>query len=220
MEPYRELAPLYFLPADKNVAIALFQQAIQLAPNEVSHYLALISYYTRQGLYQEGLPIAQRAVKRFPTNADLAYLLGTFFVGLSMYDSALPHFEKSFALQPSAQAAFSIGNLLGLQGRAQAAIPYYQQALSLDEHYYSAIYFLKDIKMRLCDWSARATDEATIIATIEQQIAQEASHHVMHLLSFNTFPMHIELHQRYNRFCAEHIEKNVVEWKKNDAFCA
>ncbi|HEY2251759.1 MAG TPA: tetratricopeptide repeat protein, partial [Planctomycetaceae bacterium] len=130
---YRELGHL-------DDAIDLFQQAVQLAPDD-----ALVQYDLGALLQQRRDPLGarlrfQQAVRLQPDFAEAWNDLGIAQQSLGELDEAAACFERLMALVPTMSGAhFNLGNVRLAQGRLMEAITCYARSLELQPRFVEAM---------------------------------------------------------------------------------
>jgi len=129
-------------PGRLNDAVAQFEAALRLRPDEASLHinlgLALSKVPARlndaAGQYQE-------ALRREPDNVSAHIYLGNALLGMPQrLNDAIAQYEGSLRLDPdSSEAHFGLGIALSrMPGRLNDAIAQYQEALRLDPNYFEA----------------------------------------------------------------------------------
>jgi tetratricopeptide (TPR) repeat protein len=122
-----------------DLAIDLFQRAIELAPNNDSLKVALGSCYVygkgRFGGPQEtmkGIQQLLEVVRRDSTNMEAQLVLGVGGFVSGQYDKAIDRLKKVVAAQPdNLEAVAYLGDVYAAKGEKQEAIRYYEMSKKL-----------------------------------------------------------------------------------------
>jgi predicted Zn-dependent protease len=128
--PYGRALALAKLDRDDE-ALAAFQRALQLAPDNPLVKRDLAIFYFDHNKYAEALPRLNEISQRFPQDDVVLYYLGRVYQEQKKVDQALPLFEKVHQLNPTfGDVYFNLGTLYGQKGKLGLA------------HYYLAFYSL------------------------------------------------------------------------------
>lgn len=101
-----------------DAALAAFQQATQVAPDNPVINRDLAIFYFHQNRYAEAQPILQRLSQRYPQDDVVLYYLGRVFQERKQTDQALPLFEKVHKLNPTfSEVYYNLGILYGEKGQ-------------------------------------------------------------------------------------------------------
>jgi len=112
-------------------AVALFEQALRLKPDDAEVHNNLGSTLRGVGRLAESTEHLQEALRLDPHYFDAHLNLGLILMSLGRPE-ALTHLEEAVRLNPgSAEARNSLGNAFREAGRAEEAMEQYQQALRL-----------------------------------------------------------------------------------------
>jgi predicted Zn-dependent protease len=113
-------------------ALAAFQQAVRLAPDNrlIKRDLAIYSFNRNQ--YPEALQQLNELAQRYPQDDVVLYYLGRIYQETKKGDRALPLFEKVHKLNPAfSEVYYNLGTLYGEKGQMGLA------------HYYLGFHSLK-----------------------------------------------------------------------------
>ena len=112
-------------------AVALFEQALRLKPDDAEAHNNLGSTLRGIGRLRESIEHLQEAVRLDPNYFDAHYNLGVTLTILGRPE-ALIHLQEAVRLNPgSAEARSSLGNVLKEAGRVEEALVQYQRAIQL-----------------------------------------------------------------------------------------
>jgi tetratricopeptide (TPR) repeat protein len=126
----------------KDEALAHFEHALRLKPDEPEVHNNLGSILRGMGRLQEAVDHLQVALRLDPNYFDAHHNLGLTLMRLGRPE-ALIHLQEAVRLNPgSAEARSSLGNALKAVGRIEEARIQYQQALQLRPDYADARYNL------------------------------------------------------------------------------
>jgi tetratricopeptide (TPR) repeat protein len=124
-------------------SIAMFQQALRLAPHNLAAELGLAQAYRAVHNYDEARRILNLAIREYPKSAEPLAALGDFEIQQQTYDAAIGHLMASLALAP---ANVETRNLLAGAYRAKgdltSALAELQKVLARDSKNVLA-YFLR-----------------------------------------------------------------------------
>jgi predicted Zn-dependent protease len=99
-------------------ALAAFQQAAQIAPDNPLINRDLAIFYFHLNRYAEAQPILQRLSQRYPQDDVVLYYLGRVCQERKQTDQALPLFEKVHQLNPAfSEVYYNLGILYGEKGQ-------------------------------------------------------------------------------------------------------
>jgi tetratricopeptide (TPR) repeat protein len=124
-------------------AIAEFEKAIELDPNNAGAHRNLGTAYGEQGKWEESAAAYERAIDIDPTYGE-AYgdVVGAYF-SLNRIPEALTAGEKAIELAPYYATAYNnLGILYGSQGQIDTAIALFEKAIELDPNDANAHYNL------------------------------------------------------------------------------
>jgi predicted Zn-dependent protease len=113
-------------------ALAAYQQALQLAPNNRLIQRDLAIFYFDHNQYPEALQKLNELSQRYPQDDVVLYYLGRVYQESKKRDQALPLFEKVHKLNPAfSEVYYNLGTLYGEKGQMGLA------------HYYLGFHSLK-----------------------------------------------------------------------------
>ena len=116
-----------------DLAKPLYQEIIDIQPNQFDalHYLGVIHY--QQGRYLEALDLIERAVKLMPSHSVSQSNLGNVYQSLNRYEEAIIAYTKSLELNPQfADAYFNLGVVFNSVGTLSRALQCYSNTLVLN----------------------------------------------------------------------------------------
>jgi len=123
----------YYRQGNYDSAIAEYNKALQLNPNDASAYNNLGLAYESLGQYQKAIEYLQKSLQLDPNDALAYYNLGVAYGGLGQYQNAIEYFQKSLQLNPNNVEAYTnLGAAYVDLGQYQQAIEYCQKAIQLD----------------------------------------------------------------------------------------
>lgn len=113
-----------------DLAIAEFNKALELAPDEPSIYNNLGVAYTAQKKYDEAISVFAKAIKLDPTLAKTYSSLGFVYKMKQMYKKSLLMYQKAKLLRPSSFIEhYGIGVAYMGLNQHKKAIPHFQEYL-------------------------------------------------------------------------------------------
>ncbi|MEP7199560.1 MAG: tetratricopeptide repeat protein, partial [Chloroflexota bacterium] len=130
------LADLYAKQGDSSRAVAEYRQAISANPSNGLAYVSMAIQLEIDGktndandALQKALPLLAEQLRQEPTNANLAYVLGSTYYRVNQFASALVAFQKYATLAPNdRQSHYWIGAALYELKRFPEAIAELEQA--------------------------------------------------------------------------------------------
>jgi len=131
------------LKKDENAkARALFERAIELDPNFVPPYVGYVrAYYVDARLgyakadRDKAMQAATRAIELDKDDALANYALGLIYILDRDHEAAISELEYAIQLNPSFVSPHALlGHALSSSGRAEEAIPHFEQAIRLNPH--------------------------------------------------------------------------------------
>lgn len=117
-------------------AESLYQQALQLAPNnpDALHLSGLVAY--QSGRLEDAVTLIGKAVSLMPSSSIMYFNLASALKAQGRPDAAIENYRRAIALNPAyAEAHNNLGNLLKQQGRFAEAAASLRQALALRPDY-------------------------------------------------------------------------------------
>ena len=116
----------------RDEALAAFQQALRLSPDNRLIKRDLAIFYFNHNQYPEALQGLTELSQRYPQDDVVLYYLGRIYQESKKNDLALPLFEKVHKLNPAfSEVYYNLGTLYGEKGQLGRA------------HYYLGFYSLK-----------------------------------------------------------------------------
>lgn len=96
-------------------------QVLDLDPMSIVSWQAISRAFYLLGEHRLAIDYLSAAVRMDPNNFETLLLLGANHTEIEEYDSALAAFERSYRLQPTAEALSMIGHVLGRSGEIEQA---------------------------------------------------------------------------------------------------
>lgn len=109
--PYFELASLYRRINQEEMAVAIYNRVLEIAPNNERAYLRLCETYASKGLFREGEPFCQRALDINPLYADAHRMQGQLRYSRRNYEGAIESFNTCIALGSNAVECYYLRGL-------------------------------------------------------------------------------------------------------------
>lgn len=117
-------------------AIRLFNEALELDPNDAWAHAGIGNVYRWQGEFETAIKKYKIACDLAPELAYPRFMLGTAYDGQGDLDAARTEYEKSIELDPDYDVAYnSMGTIYVRQQESKEAIRYYKKAIELDPTY-------------------------------------------------------------------------------------
>jgi serine/threonine protein kinase len=114
-------------------AIAAYDRAIQLDPNDPYVYYNRGNAYSKLKEYQQAIADYDRAIAFNPNNADVYNNRGIAYFGLTEYQQAIADYDRAIALDPKyAPTYFNRGEAYHRLRKPRRAIADYDRAIALD----------------------------------------------------------------------------------------
>ncbi len=116
----------------QGAALAAFQRANSLDPNEANTYLQLADQYSFMGLFPEALENFEQARTREPDNARVLVTIGDFYRTQKQYREAESWYRRAVDSDPDLGITqFDLGRLFLQEGRPDEAVVYLERAIQL-----------------------------------------------------------------------------------------
>jgi tetratricopeptide (TPR) repeat protein len=122
-------------------AVALYERAIFLKPDEVAAHGNLGIAFMTQGRVEEAVEHCERTLVLSPGHVDALNNLGIALQAQGRFDEAIAHYRQALAIDPDhAEAHNNLGNMLKEQGELEGAMAHYKRALEIRPDYAEAHY--------------------------------------------------------------------------------
>lgn len=120
---------------DYNGAIAVYRQALRLAPKNAKIHSGIGYLYAQQGNFQEALIAYRRAIGLSPNNSEFYYAVGYIKGNLGDTRGSRDAYRKSIQLnRNNINAYLGLGVMQARLGDYTAATWAYEQAINLDRN--------------------------------------------------------------------------------------
>lgn len=123
-------------------AIAAFNKAIEINPEEIQHKINLALIYVETAQPMQGIGMLRDLVKKEPNNTAVLLALGQLSVRSGQYDKAIERYQQVVKIEPkNLRAYYAMAQIYQSLGKVQDAIEAYNQCLVLsdDEEFKSGI---------------------------------------------------------------------------------
>jgi tetratricopeptide (TPR) repeat protein len=137
-------------------AMAAYQKAIDLAPDDWRWPVNVAIAKFNQGDISGSIPLFEQAVKNAPDNWVVYFDLGLVRSQVNQIDEALKDVNRAIQIEPTDQAYSLLGTLLLYQGKYDEAIAAHKQSIKLRANFYNAWANLAEAYR----WSGAHHDEA------------------------------------------------------------
>jgi tetratricopeptide (TPR) repeat protein len=139
VEAHNNLGGVLFQKGNVDEAIAQYQEALQINPNDAVVHNSLGSALFQKGGVDEAIAQYQTALQINPDFADAHYNFGIALFKMGQVDEAIVHYQKALQIKPDyAEACNNLGNALLQKGRVDEAITHCQTALQIKPDYAEA----------------------------------------------------------------------------------
>ena len=126
---------------DFNGATKIFDEAIQLNPNNAQAYYGRGTAYFLQQKYERAIQDLNRSIELDPTFALAYNNRGSAYILLKQYERAIQDYDKALQLNPNYTEAYNNrGFTYDQSGQYKRAIQDYDKAIQLDQNYTDAYY--------------------------------------------------------------------------------
>ncbi len=120
-------------------AIAHFQKALEINPNDVEANINLGSALLQKGNVDEAIAHYQKTLQINPNNVEAHNNLGNALLQKGNVDEAIAHYQRALQIKPdSAEAHNNLGLALLQKGDVNEAIAHFQEALQIYPDYAEA----------------------------------------------------------------------------------
>lgn len=125
------------------------QQAIELAPGDLSLKLHLANTLKLQGQYNQSAQLLLKLIEQHPSYLPAKHNLGIVYYAQGKLSEAEKIFRQVIVLEPNyIDAAYNLGLTLAKQNRYEDAIIVYEQLLKLSTEHFAAHFHLACAKMQ------------------------------------------------------------------------
>ena len=146
---------------DFDGAIELFDEAIELNPNNALAYFGRGTVYVGQKNFDAALKDFDAAIKLNPNDADTYNNRGNVYFALENFDTALKDFDAAVRLNPNdAGILYNRGNVYMDKDDFNAAIRDFTKAIELNSDY-AAAYFNRGLSYKILENYESAIDDFT-----------------------------------------------------------
>lgn len=132
VETYIRLAWAYSKLNQLDNAKATFEQAVKLAPNDVSVKLDFAMFYYRQGHYQQAIEKFSELVQKVPNHQFAYHNMAASYYLLGQIKQAILYTEKAISIDPNASSYANLGTMRFYQQDYRAAVDAYEHAIALN----------------------------------------------------------------------------------------
>jgi len=140
-EPYFEQGLLFATAGKLEEAIAAFDQAVAIKPDDHDTLYNKGIALGKLERYVEAIAAYDQALAIKPDYHNAFYNKGNALCYLGRYEEAIAAFDQALAIKPDDQDALNNkGNALGNLGRYEEAIAAFDQALAIKPDYHNAFY--------------------------------------------------------------------------------
>ncbi|MEN3367960.1 MAG: protein O-mannosyl-transferase [Verrucomicrobiota bacterium] len=128
-----QLGHAYYLKQKMELAIAHFEKALQIEPNQAFAQSTLGMVLLEMGRVDESLAHLQKAVEVQPDSLEAHANLGLAFLQMGRFDESVTHLQRALEIDPNhANAHYNLGNTFLQMGRIQEALAHYTKALEIN----------------------------------------------------------------------------------------
>ena len=132
-EAHYNLAAMLQAKGKLDAAIAEYELAVRLRPDDAAGNNALGAAQVAAGHPEQGIPYLQAALKSRPEYFDAHYNLGIALAGQNDFEGALQQFRLALQLLPDdANVEANLGTALAEMGRFPEAKSHFERALQID----------------------------------------------------------------------------------------
>ena len=118
----------------------IYEQILNLKPNEPRAHSRLASIYKKQGLYQEAQAAYEKAIEFNPSYISARYNLGLLLLKKKKWQEAIDQFQAITIVDSShAKAYFNLGRANFRLNNYEQALTYYQKALDIQKGNYPEV---------------------------------------------------------------------------------
>ncbi|NJN76113.1 MAG: tetratricopeptide repeat protein [Synechococcaceae cyanobacterium RL_1_2] len=136
-----------------NGAIKVYQQALQLDPQNKEIYSALSTAYQNIQLNSDAINVLERAIQLFPTDISLKLKLAQYFISQNNIPEAIDLLDRAIEVDPlNAGVQLEVARILQSQGLLDSAFNAYKLALDLDSSLIDAKVGIAAINLRREDF--------------------------------------------------------------------
>jgi tetratricopeptide (TPR) repeat protein len=131
-------------------AVPFYERAVAQDPSKLVYYMRLgVADFLSQR-YSAASEVCISALKRFPDNARLLFLLGYTARAQGQYDDAISAFRRALTLEPdNANVLANLGYIAGQRGQSGEAEQLLRKAINLDRNNFPAHHDLGRLLVKL-----------------------------------------------------------------------
>ncbi len=132
---YQNLGAIYSDKEEYETALANFEKAIELRPNDPKGYTSMAGTLALLGRLDEAEEACLKAIELAPESHEGYLNLGAVFLLREDYEAAMVNFMKALAIEPGEVVTIrNIAKVFEKTGRLDEAIERYKEALKLAPH--------------------------------------------------------------------------------------
>jgi tetratricopeptide (TPR) repeat protein/capsular polysaccharide biosynthesis protein len=117
------------------LAEQIYQQILELDPTQFDIYYSLGNTLSQQGRFEEAIEVWQQATHLNPVSADIYDCQGEVFQKLGDFQAAVECYVQSLEHLPEPFVMYQVGVCYLEQRQWQAAIPYFEDSISLNSNF-------------------------------------------------------------------------------------
>jgi tetratricopeptide (TPR) repeat protein len=128
-----QLGHAYYLKQKMELAIAHFEKALRIEPNQAFAHATLGMVLLEMGRVEDSLAHLQKAVEIQPDSVEAHSNLGLAFLQIGRLNESVTHLQRALEIDPGhANAHYNLGNTFLQMGRFNEALAHYDKALEIN----------------------------------------------------------------------------------------
>jgi tetratricopeptide (TPR) repeat protein len=140
-EAYKRLAEIHAQLGEVEKALTLYQQVVEINPDDWEAHLAVAEIYTQQRDYEQGIVILEQALRKNPQEQKILAALAGVYDCLGKSDDALAAYQQALQIVPeNRELLTNVARMYLYKNDYQKALQQYGKVLSLDPDDFEANY--------------------------------------------------------------------------------
>jgi tetratricopeptide (TPR) repeat protein len=157
-------------------ALAAFERAARLAPEDEKLYLYIVESCMSHGYYDMGLKVVETGLKRLPRSASLVFEHGILLAQLDFIDDAMKELDKVPKLAPGSDVAYIAAAQKSIfESNVDEAVRIAREGISKGKQHFMLLALYGEVVI-LSGVEARSQEFADARAALEQSVAMSPNY--------------------------------------------
>jgi len=185
-EAYKKLAGVHAKLGELEKALNLYQQVLEINPDDWEARLAAAELYNQQRDYDQSIVILEQALRKNPREQKILAALASVYDCLGKSDDALAAYQQALQIMPeNRELLSSVARMYLSKNDYQNALQQYGKVLSLDPDDFEANYNVGLLYLKMGEHRQRSSGEL-----VEQDPVKRAVHDSSKRGQFQAEAMH------------------------------